>query len=317
MTPQPSFVPAGYRPLRHLGSGNTAHVFEARHEGFGFVALKLPKDELQRDPVLRRMFENEVQMTTALRHPRVVSAFEGYPTGEGAFLALEFCESTLDAQIRPDLPLKTAYRLILDVAQGLQHSHARQILHRDVKPANVFVGAGRAKLGDFGTGAYIGDVFGAPQPTGKVGTAFYMAPEIFQGQPAAVRSDIYSLGILAFEVLTGVRPFNGQDEDELMLAHASSVPPALRQLRPEVGLEVARIVASAMSRSLDKRLGSMDIFVDAFAEATGLPASEAASERKLGRAGRTAPNERPKHPADAPETPERPGRFGWFGRKRG
>lgn len=258
------------------------------------------------------MFENEVQMTTALKHPRVVSAYEGYPTGEGAFLALEFCESTLDAQLHPHLPLKTAYRLILDVAQGLQHSHQRQILHRDVKPANVFVQEGRAKLGDFGTGAYISDVFGAPQASGKVGTAFYMAPEIFQGQPAAVKSDIYSLGVLAYEVIAGVRPFSGKNEDELMLAHASSVPPALRGLRPEVSPEVASVVANAMSRTPPRRFESMDAFVSAFVEATGQPASDGESLFKIGRSGRTTPPEKLE-----PEAPEKPGRFGWFGRKRG
>ncbi len=313
MTPQPSFVPDGYTLERLLGSGNTSHVFEARHEHFGSVALKLPKEDMQRDPVLRRMFENEVQMTRALKHDRVVSAFEGYPTGEGAFLALEFCDSTLDAQLRPDLPLQTAYCLILDVAQGLQHSHQRQILHRDVKPANVFIKGGRAKLGDFGTGAYVADVFGAPQPSGKVGTAFYMAPEIFQGQPAAVKSDIYSLGVLAYEVIAGVRPFGGQNEDELMLAHASSVPPPLRGLRPEVSLEVASVVATAMSRTLPRRFDNMNMFVSVFAEAAGLPASESLPQIKIGRAGR---NLGPHASSHKTAEPDKTGLFGWFGRKR-
>lgn len=314
MTPEPTFVPEGYTLECPLGSGNTAHVYRARHPDFGLVALKLPKGETQRDPVLRRMFENEVQMTTALRHPRAVRAFEGYPTGEGAFLALEFCESTLDAKLRHRLPLADAYRLVLDVAQGLHHSHGRQILHRDVKPANVFISGDRAKLGDFGTGAYISDVFGAPQPSGKVGTAFYMAPEIFQGQPTAVRSDIYSLGVLAYEVVAGVRPFNGRNEDELMLAHASSVPPALRRLRPEVELEVARVVASAMSRTSDKRFETVESFVGAFAEATGLPASDAVSELRFGRAGRAVTGGSSRN--ESLEPAAKPGRFGWFGRKR-
>lgn len=304
----PAFVPSGYTLLRPLGSGNTAQVFEAQHPDFGTVALKLPKLEVQRDPLLRRMFENEVQMTLALKHPRVVSAFAGYPTGEGAFLALEFCDGTLDAQLGAQ-PLGAAYRLVLDVAQGLRHSHTRQILHRDLKPANVFVQENRAKLGDFGTGAYIGDVFGAPQASGKVGTAFYMAPEIFQGQPATVRSDIYSLGILAYEVIAGVRPFSGRDEDELMLAHSSGVPLALRQHRPEVSLEVSRVVATAMSRTLSKRFETADAFVVAFAEATGLPVCDTASAAPVGRSGRT------KRSIDPPK-PEKPSRFGWFGRRR-
>ena len=325
----PAFVPDGYTLLDLLGSGNTAHVYKARHAEHGTVALKLPKSELQQDPVLRRMFENEVQLTTPLKHPRVINAYGGYPTGERAFLALEFCEGTLDAELEDagsgsaglgnagsgasgaQLPLEQAYSFVLEVAQGLSHSHQRQILHRDVKPANVFLRDGHAKLGDFGTGAYISDAFGAPpQSAEKVGTAFYMAPEIFQGKSATVRSDVYSLGILAYEVISGTRPFTGDNEDELMLAHSSGVPVALRQLRREVSPEVNRVVACAMSRTPEKRFNSAEAFVVAFAEVTGLPASDAVTELQLGRSGRTGLS-KPK-----PQTSQKPGRFGWFGRKR-
>lgn len=303
----PPFVPAGYRLERPLGSGNTARVYAARHPAFGTVALKLPKTEVQRDPVLGRMFENEVQMTTALKHPRVVSAFEGYPTGAEAFLALELCDSTLDAQLGRELPLELVYRLVLDAAQGLLHSHQRQLLHRDVKPANVFIKDGRAKLGDFGTGAHLSSVFGAPQATGKVGTAFYMAPEIFHGEAATVKSDVYSLGILAYEVIAGARPFTGQDEGELMLAHSSAVPPALRQHRPEVSREVSRVVAKAMARTPERRFENAEAFVAAFAEATGLPPTDEVAERPVGRAGRVKQSETP--------APEKLSRV-WFSRRR-
>lgn len=305
MTPRPAFVPAGYRLQRPLGSGTTAHVFEARHPDFGWVALKLPKNEVQRDPLLRRMFENEVQMTTLLKHPRVVSAFEGQPTGSGAFLALEFCDSALAAHLCERLPLEVAYRLVLDVAQGLRHSHERQILHRDVKPANVFVQAGRAKLGDFGTGTYLG----APRAAGRVGTAFYMAPEIFRGEPATVSSDVYSLGILAYEVIGGVRPFTGEDEDELMLAHSSGVPVALRQQRPEVSPLVNRVVTNATSRTPEKRFESAAAFVAAFAGATGLPDDGAAREPQLGRSSRVKPG-------DKTTQATKPNPVNWFRRKR-
>ena len=311
---QPAFVPDGYTLLHLLGSGNTAHVYEARHAEHGTVALKLPKSELLHDPVLRRMFENEVQLTTPLKHPRVINAYGGYPTGERAFLALEFCEGTLDAELGLRLPLALAYRLVLEVAQGLSHSHQRQILHRDVKPANVFLQGGHAKLGDFGTGAYISDVFGAPPSTEKVGTAFYMAPEIFQGKSATVRSDVYSLGILAYEVISGVRPFTGEHEGELMLAHSSGVPVSLRQLRPEVSPEVNRVIVSAMSRTPEKRFDSAEAFVTGFAEVTGQPASDAITELQLGRAGRT--NGTALKSKREPQPSERSGRFGWFGRRR-
>lgn len=304
--------PDGYRLRRLLGSGRTAHVYEAVHPAHGTVALKLPRDELGRDPVLRRMFENEVQMTTALSHPRIVGALGGYPTGAGAYLALEFCESTLQetALSAAALPLGTAYQLVLDVAQGLAHSHERGILHRDVKPANVFVKEGRAKLGDFGTGFFIGDAFSGEAQRARVGTAFYMAPETFRGVNASAKSDLYSLGVLAYELVSGTRPFTGETADELMLAHTSGVPLGLRHYRPEVSPEVNQIVATAMSYDPSKRFGSVQAFLLTFAEATGLPPEDPKAP-PVGRSSR-----RREGPKDDAVSDEPKGRFGWFGRRR-
>ena len=140
-----------------------------------------------------------------------------------------------------------------------------------------------------------------------------MAPEVFQGESATVRSDVYSLGILAYEVIGGVRPFNGENEDELMLAHSSGVPVSLRQVRPEVSTEVNRVVVSAMSRTPQRRFESAEAFVTAFAEAAGLPSSDAVTELQLGRSGRAGQQKKEA----GVQTNEKAGRFGWFGRKRG
>ncbi|MFP4596285.1 serine/threonine-protein kinase, partial [Ralstonia sp.] len=210
-------APRDYRILHRLGSGQTSHVYLAEHRRYGRVALKLPRPELEHRPVLRRMFENEVMITMRLEHPRVVLGLEGHPTGRDAFLALEVCGGgTLDQLLleRGRLPVDEAVRLVEDVAEGLAYTHEHKVLHRDVKPANVFLGDdGRAKLGDFGTG-----VFSSEDKGERVGTAFYMAPEIFEGGAATVRSDVYSLGVLAYEVLTGERPFAGDSVDALMHA---------------------------------------------------------------------------------------------------
>ena len=241
------FVPPGYEVLSKLGSGQTSHVYLAEHGVFGRVALKLPRPELAVRPVLRRMFENEVAITVKLQHANVVSAFDGHPTGEGAFLALEYCSGgTLDQHLleRGRLPLERCYQLIVDVADGLTHAHARQVLHRDVKPANVFLTeAGAAKLGDFGTGVFMGEDVEA-----RVGTAFYMAPEVFEGRSAGVLSDIYSLGILAYEAIAGERPFVGTSYDALMVAHHTEVPRDLRRHRPDISTQMVRVVSKAMAR---------------------------------------------------------------------
>jgi serine/threonine protein kinase len=311
----PGRIPPGYTPVRELGSGRTAHVLLAEHAQRGKVALKLPREGLAEQPMLRRMFENEVQITLGLRHPNVVAAFEGAPTGPGAFLALEYCSGgTLGDLLagRGELPLGRARRLIVEVASGLEHCHGRQVLHRDVKPANVFLtGDGKAKLGDFGTGTHVGDDSGE-----RVGTAFYMAPELFEGKPSSVRSDIYSLGILAYEVIAGERPFSGESYEDLMVGHLSGFPRALTHHREELSRAEAKVVATAMARDASRRYASVREFREAFMAAAGVGEPEQKPEVQLtGRASRKAKPAEPEGD-DKGSKARSGGLFGWLKRKR-
>ncbi|HZX00544.1 MAG TPA: serine/threonine-protein kinase [Trueperaceae bacterium] len=327
----PAFVPAGYTVLHKLGSGQTSHVYLAKHRVFGDVALKLPRAELQEQPVLRRMFENEVSITVKLAHPMIVAAFDGYPTGSGAFLALEYCAGgTLDLLLleKGKLPLEQSYRLVLDVARGLAHTHERSVIHRDVKPANVFLTKeGTAKLGDFGTGVFMGE-----DSEERVGTAFYMAPEVFEGKAAGVRSDIYSLGVLAYEVIAGARPFVADTFEALMIAHHTDVPKDLMAHRPDLDPRIKRIVAKAMARDPEKRYASAKEFVQAWAGVIGVPleVTQTSEEPTTGRASRQrtsavgdARDDRPGRDGGDREKGEERGRqdrprglFGWLRRNR-
>lgn len=309
----PNFVPSGYRIVSKLGSGQTSHVYLAEHSVFGQVALKLPRPELSVRPVLKRMFENEVAITVKLGHPNVVAAFDGYPTGEGAFLALEYCGGgTLDQHLleRGRLPLQRCYELVVQVADGLTHAHARQVLHRDVKPANVFLtDQGHAKLGDFGTGVFMGE-----DSEARVGTAFYMAPEVFEGRSAGALSDIYSLGILAYEAIAGERPFVGTSYDALMVAHHTEVPRDIRRLRPDISTQVVRIVSKAMARDPQKRFTTAGEFAQALREAAGMTEEatpEAEPPPATGRSSRTGPRSEEREESGG----KRRGLFGWL-RKR-
>jgi len=319
---QPAYVPGGYQILHKLGSGQTSHVYLAEHSEFGRVALKLPREELHERPVLRRMFENEVQITVKLSHPNIVAAFDGFPTGKRAFLALELCGGgTLDQLLleKGRLGLERAYDLVEGVASGLVHTHERRVLHRDVKPANVFLtDTGVAKLGDFGTG-----IFQAEDSKDRVGTAFYMAPEVFEGGPVTVRGDIYSLGVLAYEVLSGERPFIGDTYDSLMLAHLSGIPRDLAVLRPDLPRGVVRVVTRAIARDAEKRFATVAEFGNAFRAATGRPAAapevtEAPAEGpRTGRSSRLpkAPEAEPER-SDEREDGERGGLLNWLRRRR-
>jgi len=314
----PGFVPQGYQTLKKLGSGQTSHVYLARNDVHGEVALKLPREELRSQPMLQRMFENEVQITLSLEHENIVRAFEGYPTGAQAFLALEYCAGgTLDQLLleRGSLPLEQAVRLIANVARGLEHSHGQQVLHRDVKPANVFLTTeGLAKLGDFGTGMFL-----AETNNDRVGTAFYMAPEIFEGEPATVESDVYSLGILAYEVLTGVRPFQGDSYERVMMLHLSGLPKNMRYYREDLPRGLAKVVSLAMSRDAGRRYQSVRTFLDDFQKVSDRMSREIVPGR-AGRKLRVEAERTPETVAEAREgkdvAGERQGFFGWFRRKK-
>ena len=291
MDQQPLKIPEGYEVDHRLGAGQTSVVWLARsRRSQASVALKLPRREAQSDPVLRRMFENEVQITLKLNHPNVVRAFDGRPTGEGAFLALEYCPGgTLDQLLleKGKLPLERALALVRDVAAGLEHTHEKRVLHRDVKPANVFLSEeGVAKLGDFGTG-----VFAAEALQERVGTAFYMAPELFSGGSSSIQSDVYSLGVLAYEVLAGARPFLGESYDALMVAHMTALPRDLRQHRPDLPSRVATVVMRAMSRDAVRRFQSAQDFSSSYTQAVvgafpAMAARAAVGDAPSGRSGR-------------------------------
>ncbi|MFA5551106.1 MAG: serine/threonine-protein kinase [Trueperaceae bacterium] len=309
------FVPPGYKIVSKLGSGQTSHVYLAEHAVFGKVALKLPRPELSVRPVLKRMFENEVAITVKLAHRNVVAAFDGFPTGDGAFLALEYCGGgTLDQHLleRGRLPLKRSYELIVQVADGLSHTHSRKVLHRDVKPANVFLtDQGEAKLGDFGTGVFMGE-----DSEARVGTAFYMAPEVFEGRSAGVLSDIYSLGILAYEAIAGERPFVGTSYDALMVAHHTEVPRDIRRLRPDISNQIVSVVSKAMSRDPQKRYTSADQFALAIRRAADMDeageaeAAKAKAAPTTGRSSRTGAKGGDQNGAAGKPR----GLFGWFRR---
>lgn len=279
-------MPPGYELVSRLGAGQTSVVWLATNPRLGHVALKLPRPGLQNQNLLRRMFENEVQLTLSLRHQNLVAGLEGRPTGPEAFLALEYCAGgTLDQLLleRGRLPLELAVQLISHVAGGLAASHRSQVLHRDVKPANVFLTAdGVAKLGDFGTGNYMTD-----ERPDRVGTAFYMAPEIFQGGLSTAASDMYSLGILAYEVLTGARPFVGESLDEIMHAHLNALPKPLDFYRSDIPRPLSAVISRTMSREPGRRYAGVAEFQKAFDAASGVQSAPQAMA--TGRASRQPP----------------------------
>ncbi|MGQ9510491.1 MAG: serine/threonine-protein kinase [Thermaceae bacterium] len=203
-----------------LGLGRTAQVFLAEREGLE-VALKLPRKEVRQDPFLRELFAREVNLSLSLRHPHLVQGLWGIPYGEEAFLALEYFPETLETRLEQGpLPFEEAVKALLSVGKALLFLHEKGFLHQDIKPANVFVKEGVYKLGDLGALRPLGERGGK-----AMGSPHYMAPEVFKGEDPSPLSDAYSFGVMAYELLTGRRPFRGESYEALLEAHLFRPPP--------------------------------------------------------------------------------------------
>ena len=235
---------ADFRLELLLGLGKTAQVYLARAPDGTEVALKLPRKEVREDERLAQMFAQEVRLSMGLKHPHLLPGLAGKPFGEGAFVALEYMpDGTLDTLLRQGpLDRERVLNLLTQLLEALIYLHGRGIVHQDIKPANVFMKGEVAKLGDFG----VARTQDNPNPLERAGSPFYMAPEIFQGHAGTPASDAYSLGVLAYELLTGHRPFYGDSYDALMAAHLTKAPPRLPvelDLHPKLAQRIRGLLA--------------------------------------------------------------------------
>ncbi|GHF93084.1 serine/threonine protein kinase [Deinococcus piscis] len=263
----PAAAAAGVQPVRLLGSGSTAHVYLAYDQGGRQVALKvlLPAAARQDNPGAAEMFANEVRMTLQLRHTHLVRGYSGQAYGEGAYLTLEyFPEGSLDGQLTAGapLPLERGAGILHGVAAGLHYMHGQGAVHQDVKTQNVYLDGNRAVLADFGASYMIA------QGGRAGGSPFYMAPEIYRGEGGTAASDVYSLGVLGYEVLAGQRPFRAESYEDLMGEHLLTAAPALSHIAPQVPRSLARLLQRALAKAPADRPG-LDELLEALAEAAG------------------------------------------------
>jgi serine/threonine-protein kinase len=241
-----------FRILECLGSGGSGMIWKAEDSSLGrLVALKALRSELAADSEMSLRFRDEARTLAKLSHANVASLYSLIEDDDGLFLVLEYVEgNTLAALLATSgpLPLESAFALFHQVLDGVGHAHEMGVVHRDLKPANLMVDArGRVKVMDFG----IARVAGAARTThhGKlVGTPEYMSPEQVRGEDATIRSDIYSLGILLFEMVTGQAPFRGSASFELMRAQVEDAPPDPRALRPDLDARVAAAILRALAK---------------------------------------------------------------------
>jgi serine/threonine protein kinase/Flp pilus assembly protein TadD len=248
-----------YKILEKLGEGGMGVVYKAQDTKLKrTVALKFLPAELTGDPEAKERFIQEAQAASALNHTNICVIHEIDELEDQSFIAMEYVEGeTLKARIRKDpLNLGEAVGIATQVAGGLAKAHSKGIVHRDIKPANIMVTSdGTAKIVDFGLAILAGQVR-LTRAGATSGTAAYMSPEQARGEQIDHRTDIWSLGVVLYEMVSGQLPFRGEYEPALIYSILNDTPRPMSALRGEVPPELERIVMTAMAKLPGERYRS-------------------------------------------------------------
>jgi serine/threonine-protein kinase len=272
-----------YRLESKLGSGGMSTVYLARDETLErWVAAKVLHREISDQPDQIERFRREARAVAQVSHPNVVAVIDAGEDGGRPYIVFEYVDGeTLKARIEHHhggLPLDEATAYAIEVGRGLAAAHGRRLVHRDVKPQNVLIDSeGRAKVTDFGIAREL-EQDGLTK-TGKVlGTTDYVSPEQAMGQPVDARSDIYSLGILLFEMLTGDVPFKAENLVGVAMKHVNEKVPDVQRRRRDVSSALAAVVERSTEKKPEKRYPEMNAM---------LADLENALEVEVARAGRS------------------------------
>jgi beta-lactam-binding protein with PASTA domain/predicted Ser/Thr protein kinase len=250
-----------YRILRKLGAGGMANVYLAEDQELGRrVAIKILNDRHANDEQFVERFRREAKNAAALSHPNIVSIYDRGEAEGTYYIAMEYLDGRSLKELivsRGPAPVKVALEYARQILSALRFAHRHGIVHRDIKPHNVLVdGEGRVKVTDFGIARA-----GASQMTEAgsiVGTAQYLSPEQARGGAVDQRSDLYSLGIVLYELLTGEPPFQGETPVEIAMKHLSHAPEPPSALRPDLPRELDWIVMRALAKDPEDRYQSAE-----------------------------------------------------------
>ncbi len=254
-----------------IGTGKSSLVYLALDVQKKEVALKIPREDVRNDPEQANRFATEVNLSIKLDHPNVVKAYSGVPSGPDAYLCLEyFAESSLDQVMahKGKVDLVTGLRYATQIASALAYVHGQNIIHQDIKAANIFIKEGNVYLGDFGVAVRTGN------QNVTAGSPFYMAPEVYQGNGSSFASDVYSLGIFIYELLYGNRPFDGDTYEALMVAHLTQYPKSLASRVPELPKSTLRDLEKALSKQPLERPTASELYTSLLKALTRLGGKE-------------------------------------------
>ena len=247
-----------YEILEVIGTGGMAVVFKAKcHRLNRLVAVKMLKKDLSEDAEFRRRFHDESQAVAMLSHPNIVAVYDVSRGGDMDYIVMELIDGiTLKQYVerRGKLDWPEALHFITQIMKGLSHAHSRGIIHRDIKPQNIMLlRDGTVKVTDFG----IACLSNGPSNE-AIGSVHYISPEQAKGEYTDNRSDIYSAGVVLYEMLTSRLPFEGSDPVSVAIQHFSAVPLTPRELNPEIPEALEQICMKAMAPDRNKRYTTAD-----------------------------------------------------------
>jgi serine/threonine-protein kinase len=269
-----------YRIVRKLGAGGMANVYLAEDEDLGRrVAIKILNDRYANDDLFIERFRREAKSAAALSHPNIVSVYDRGEAEGTYYIAMEVIEGRSLKELimtRGPLPIAQALAYTHEILDALRFAHRHGIIHRDIKPHNILIGE-RLKVTDFGIARA-----GASQMTeaGSImGTAQYLSPEQARGAPVTASSDLYSAGIVLYEMLTGKVPFSGDSAIEIAMKHLNDPPKPPSKIRPEIPDELDAVVLRALSKNPEDRYQTAEEFSeDLHRVEAGLPLAPETSE---------------------------------------
>jgi serine/threonine-protein kinase len=276
--PLPQLNLSHYRILSKLGAGGMGEVYLAEDTHLDRkVAIKILKKDVAADPERLRRFVQEAKAASALNHPNIITIHEIGEIDDRHFIAMEYIDGeTLHDRLRSSpSSLKSVLDAGIQIAAALQAAHEANIIHRDIKPENVMVRPdGLTKVLDFGIAkvsepapshvdAEAETIKVGTSPGVIVGTASYMSPEQARGKTVDARTDIFSLGVVLYEMLTGQKPFKGETSMDVIAAILHKDPPPIRDAMPDVPAEIERIVGKQLRKDCDERYQTIrDLLID-------------------------------------------------------
>jgi len=270
--PRPGDSVGPYRITRTIGRGRMGVVFEGVADGGTPVAIKVVTTELSQDEVFVRRFKREVAAAQKIQHPHVVPVLGAGEEGGLPYLVQELIPGgSLHDRIvsagRLDLP--TTIALLRGPAEGIDMLHGGGLVHRDIKPANIMLNGDRAYVTDFGL-AKDSQASNLTRPGQALGSLDYMAPEQIRGEEVSAATDIYALGCMIHECLSGTPPFGGRPSMRVLFAHLQEAPPDLSDERPDISPATAKAINRALEKEPEDRPASAAGYIEAIARAAGI-----------------------------------------------